>query len=108
MTTLNINGRNMSVDAAGDTPLLWAIREQLQMTGTKFGCGIGMCGACTVHVNDPAAASPHRAATGALIEERAYRLPFTHTRAFSIMEKMGEKLDQQLLQAFRPVAFGSY
>jgi putative nucleotidyltransferase with HDIG domain len=44
----------------------------------------------------------------ALIEERAYRLPFTHTRAFSIMEKMGEKLDQQLLQAFRPVAFGSY
>jgi HD-GYP domain-containing protein (c-di-GMP phosphodiesterase class II) len=44
----------------------------------------------------------------ALIEERAYRLPFTHTRAFSIMEKMGDKLDQQLLQAFRPVAFGSY
>jgi putative nucleotidyltransferase with HDIG domain len=44
----------------------------------------------------------------ALIEERAYRLPFTHARAFSIMEKMGDKLDQQLLQAFRPVAFGSY
>jgi isoquinoline 1-oxidoreductase alpha subunit len=41
MTTLNINGRNMSVDAASDTPLLWAIRKQLQMTGTKFGCGIG-------------------------------------------------------------------
>jgi putative nucleotidyltransferase with HDIG domain len=44
----------------------------------------------------------------ALIEERAYRLPYTHARAFSIMEKMGDKLDQQLLQAFRPVAFGSY
>jgi len=44
----------------------------------------------------------------ALIEKRAYRLPFTHSRAFSIMEQMGEKLDQQLLQAFRPVAFGSY
>jgi len=42
MTTLNINGRNMSVEAAGDTPLLWAIREQLQMTGTKFGCGAGL------------------------------------------------------------------
>jgi isoquinoline 1-oxidoreductase alpha subunit len=39
------------VDAANDTPLLWAIREQLQMTGTKFGCGAGLCGACTVHVN---------------------------------------------------------
>ena len=44
----------------------------------------------------------------ALIEKRAYRLPFTHTRAFGIMEQMGGKLDQQLLQAFRPVAYGSY
>ena len=50
MPTLTINGRSMSVDAANDTPLLWAIREQLQMTGTKFGCGAGLCGACTVHV----------------------------------------------------------
>jgi HD-GYP domain-containing protein (c-di-GMP phosphodiesterase class II) len=44
----------------------------------------------------------------ALVEKRAYRLPFTHSRAFSIMESMGAKLDQQLLQAFRPVAFASY
>jgi HD-GYP domain-containing protein (c-di-GMP phosphodiesterase class II) len=44
----------------------------------------------------------------ALVEKRAYRLPFTHSRAFSIMESMGAKLDQQLLQAFRPVAFSSY
>jgi HD-GYP domain-containing protein (c-di-GMP phosphodiesterase class II) len=44
----------------------------------------------------------------ALVEKRAYRLPFTHSRAFGIMEQMGGKLDQQLLQAFRPVAFGCY
>jgi isoquinoline 1-oxidoreductase alpha subunit len=51
MTTFTINGRAVDVDAAPDTPLLWVIREHLKLTGTKFGCGIAQCGACTVHVD---------------------------------------------------------
>ena len=51
MTNLNINGKAVEVDAAADTPLLWALRDHLQMTGTKFGCGAALCGACTVHVD---------------------------------------------------------
>lgn len=51
MIDLNVNGENRSVDVGPDTPLLWAIRDNLGLTGTKFGCGIAACGACTVHVN---------------------------------------------------------
>ncbi len=49
--TLNINGKAHTVQVDGDVPLLWVIRETLQLTGTKFGCGIAQCGACTVHVD---------------------------------------------------------
>ena len=48
---LNINGRKKTVSTDGDTPLLWVIRDELKLTGTKFGCGKGLCGACTIHVN---------------------------------------------------------
>ena len=57
MVNLNINGHDHSVDVPNDTPLLWVIREHLQMTGTKFGCGVGLCGACTVHLNGEAVRS---------------------------------------------------
>ena len=49
--TLKVNGRDVALDIPDDTPLLWAVRDELDLKGTKFGCGIGMCGACTVHVN---------------------------------------------------------
>jgi isoquinoline 1-oxidoreductase alpha subunit len=51
MATLNINGKDLSVDADPSTPLLWALRDTLGLSGTKFGCGQGLCGACTVHLN---------------------------------------------------------
>ena len=67
MTTLNINGTPRNVDVPDDMPLLWVIRDVLQMTGTKFGCGIGACGACTVHLDGQAIRScvtPVMAAAG--------------------------------------------
>ena len=51
MITLSINGKQREVDAAPETPLLWVLRDSLRMTGTKFGCGIAQCGACTVHLD---------------------------------------------------------
>jgi isoquinoline 1-oxidoreductase alpha subunit len=57
MTKFTINGRAVTVDAEGDTPLLWVIRDDIGLTGTKFGCGIGMCGACTIHVGGRATRS---------------------------------------------------
>ncbi len=66
-TTLNINGTDQTVDIDENTPLLWALRNDLGMTGTKFGCGLSQCGACTVHLDGAATRScvtPISAATG--------------------------------------------
>ena len=54
---LNVNGKSVEVYADGNTPLLWALREQLALTGTKYGCGIAQCGACTVHIDGVATRS---------------------------------------------------
>jgi isoquinoline 1-oxidoreductase alpha subunit len=57
VTAFVINGQKASVDVAPDTPLLWIVREHLKLSGTKFGCGSGLCGACTVHVDGKATRS---------------------------------------------------
>ena len=57
MTTLKINGQTIAVNAEPDTPLLWVLRGELKLTGTKFGCGMAICGACTVHIDGAAVRS---------------------------------------------------
>jgi aerobic-type carbon monoxide dehydrogenase small subunit (CoxS/CutS family) len=57
MTSINVNGNVMQTDAAPDTPLLWVLRDHLGLTGTKFGCGAALCGACTVHIDGQPARS---------------------------------------------------
>ena len=67
MIKISVNGKPASVDADPEMPLLWALREQLQLTGTKFGCGMALCGACTVHLDGQAVRScvtPISAAAG--------------------------------------------
>jgi aerobic-type carbon monoxide dehydrogenase small subunit (CoxS/CutS family) len=65
--TLTVNGQTLNIDAAPETPLLWVLRDHLNMTGTKYGCGMALCGACTVHVDGQATRScvlPLRAVEG--------------------------------------------
>ena len=57
MARLNVNGKDVDVEVEPDTPLLWVIREQVGLTGTKYGCGIAQCGACTVHIDGVATRS---------------------------------------------------
>ena len=81
MTTLQINGKSMKVDAPDDTPLLWVLRDHLGLTGTKFGCGMALCGACTVHLDGVAARScqtPLSAAVGQ--EDHDHRRRRRHAR----------------------------
>jgi len=70
LINFNVNGKSVTTDAAPDTPLLWVLREHLKLTGTKYGCGRGSCGSCTVHVDGRAAFScrlPVSSAEGASV-----------------------------------------
>lgn len=84
MTSFKINGKAVTIDADADTPLLWVIRDDAGLTGTKFGCGIGMCGACTVHIGGKAARScitPLSAVEGAEITTIEGSIPKVRTRS---------------------------
>ena len=78
MANLNINGKTINVDVEDDTPLLWAIRENVGLTGTKYGCGIAQCGACTVHIDGVAMRS-----CGVTVSEAA-------GKAITTIEGLGE------------------
>src|SRR5882724_11769277 len=69
-TTLNVNGKSLTVDVPEDTPLLWTLRDVLGMTGTKFGCGMALCGACTVHLDG----APTRACITPLSAAEGHRI----------------------------------
>ena len=89
--TLSINGKPTNVDVAADTPLLWVLRDNLKLVGTKFGCGIGQCGACTIHMNGNAV--------------RSCMMPISSIGAAKIttIEGLSEKGDHPLQQAWEEV-----
>ena len=75
MITFEINSQSVSFDGEASTPLLWVIRDHLQLTGTKFGCGIAQCGACTVHIGgQPVRSKAFRAFSGASPGDITYSL----------------------------------
>ena len=77
MVTLTVNGRAHELDADPETPLLWILRDRLGLTGTKFGCGIALCGACTVHLD------------GSPVRSCVYRLADVGARAVTTIEGLG-------------------
>jgi isoquinoline 1-oxidoreductase alpha subunit len=89
--TLSINGKPTKVDVAADTPLLWVLRDNLKLVGTKYGCGIGQCGACTIHLNGNAV--------------RSCMMPISSIGASKIttIEGLSEKGDHPLQQAWEEV-----
>jgi isoquinoline 1-oxidoreductase alpha subunit len=86
--TFVVNGRNATVDTAPDTPLLWVIREHLKLTGTKYGCGVAQCGACTVHVD------------GTAVRSCSIQIFDITDRTVTTIEGLSEKGDHSLQKAW--------
>lgn len=85
---LSVNGKQRELDLPQDTALLWAIRDELELKGTKFGCGIGQCGACTVHVD------------GVAVRSCITPVASVEGRAITTIEGLGEQGDNALQQAW--------
>jgi isoquinoline 1-oxidoreductase alpha subunit len=88
---LTINGKSRQVEVAEDTPLLWVLRDHLQLNGTKFGCGIGQCGACTVHLN------------GVAVRSCSLPISSVNNRAITTIEGLSENGDHPLQLAWDEV-----
>lgn len=87
--TLRVNGKSVQVDADPDTPVLWVLRDSLDLVGTKYGCGIGQCGACTVHVD------------GTAVRSCSLPVSVVGDKAVTTIEGLSEKADHAVQQAWR-------
>ena len=93
MATLNVNGAQRSFQAEDDTPLLWVIREQLGLTGTKYGCGVAQCGACTVHIDGVATRSCVRPVSTVGAAEKIVTIEGLSPQRQSVLQKAWVALD---------------
>src|SRR5215204_5065393 len=93
MTKLNVNGKVMEFEAEPDTPLLWVLREQLGLTGTKYGCGIAACGACTVHIDGVPTRSCVRPVSTIGAEEKVVTIEGLSPNANHALQKAWAELD---------------
>jgi isoquinoline 1-oxidoreductase alpha subunit len=93
MTTLDVNGKKYDIDVDPEMPLLWAIRDAIGLTGTKYGCGIAMCGACTVHVDGQATRSCSMPVSAAVGRRVTTIENVASSRAGKAVQTAWEKLD---------------
>jgi isoquinoline 1-oxidoreductase alpha subunit len=93
MITLDINGKAARVDAEPDMPLLWVLRDTLQMTGTKYGCGMGLCGACTVHLDGQPVRSCSTPVSAAAGKKVVTIEGVGQARAAKVVQEAWQKLD---------------